>query len=328
MVIPQEAEAGQQVARTGMQEYDERLDKVEEELRTFLKSQAEGNPDSTQLDAALSEANRVTKVVLEELPSSLRKVVRPLLESPLQGVSTNVRTAEDEALASRFSSGVCESFGKKLQGRYPFANTDNDALMQDVSEVFGRQGSVWKYFEANLKDRLELAGDGYKPRGDRRVPGNILSFINKAYAVTQALYPQGSQEPKFDFDVRPHPAIVAEGSGYLVAEIMLEVDGKSKTYRNGPRDWWTFGWPGTARKGARLLIRGNEGLSEEVKLDGDWGLLRLIDRGRVQKRGSWYLVEWSLKRGKIRIQMDFKPRRTDNPLMLRSTALRSALGCR
>jgi len=312
---------------SGLKQYTQRLEKVREELTNFLSSQ--DNPDSTQLDQALTEARRVTKLILEDLPSRQRSVIGPMFNAPLQGVDLNANNEEAKIVSGRFSSGVCAPFGKKLAGKYPFAKSAEDALMQDVTEAFSRQGTIWQYYGSNLKEKLELRGDRYEVLGGKKsVSPGIVAFINKAWAVTQALFPQGAQAPTFKFDVRPHPAIVAEGSGYMISEISLEVDAAAKIYRNGPRDWWSFTWPGSGRKGARLLVRGADGLQEQIQTKGDWAFMRLIDRARVQKRGSWYLVEWSLKRGKIRVQMDFKPHRTDNPLLLRSSVLRGGLGCR
>ncbi len=69
-------------------------------------------------------------------------------------------------------------------------------------------------------------------------------------------------------------------------------------------------------KEARLSVRGDDGLSEQIVRQGDWALLRLIDDATVVRKGSWYRMEWTLKEGTIRVQMEFKPQRSDNPLML------------
>ncbi len=323
VIPPQGIDGAPQVS--GVTEYTRRLEKVREELTTFLTTQ--DNPDSSQLELAVSEANRITRVILGDVPSGLRSVLSPLFYAPLQGTMMNVKSTEKSIISERFRSGVCDPFNKKLAGRFPFARAEGDALMQDVTEAFSRQGSIWRYFEANLKEKLELRGEEYVVRAGKTVSPGIVYFINQAWAVTQALFPQGMSTPTFQFDVRPHPAIVAEGAGHMVSEITLELDGLARTYRNGPRDWWSFTWPGSASRGARLQLRGADGLDESIRLEGDWAFLRLLDLARVQRRGSWYLVEWSLKRGAIRVQMDFKPQRTDNPLLLRATTLRKGLSC-
>ena len=45
--------------------------------------------------------------------------------------------------------------------------------------------------------------------------------------------------------------------------------------------------------------------------------MRVLDHAKVKKRGSWYRAIWSLKGGKIKITMDFRPSRTHNPLFRR-----------
>ena len=56
----------------------------------------------------------------------------------------------------------------------------------------------------------------------------------------------------------------------------------------------------------------------------DW--LRLVDDARVVRRGSMYRLEWNLKEGNIRVQMVFKPQRSENPLALRRV-LRGGMRC-
>jgi len=41
-----------------------------------------------------------------------------------------------------------------------------------------------------------------------------------------------------------------------IAEVVLEVEGQSRTYRNEPERWLTITWPGKGAHGAKLRVRG------------------------------------------------------------------------
>jgi type VI protein secretion system component VasK len=125
----------------------------------------------------------------------------------------------------------------------------------------------------------------------------------------------GSDKPQFRFQVRPRPAVLEAGSTFQISEVILEVEGKTQTYRNGPMEQWSFEWTGQPKQ-ARLLVRGSGGLYEDLRFQGEWALMRLVERGTVQRRGSWYAVEWSLKGGKVKIPMEFRPDRSFNPLFM------------
>ena len=311
-----------------LDQYLNDLRKVREECSTFIE--ARDSPDSTKLLSALKQAYSTTDLLVRNLEQpALRAAVEPMFRDPLNFVAGNAKGQETALLQTNFGSGVCDTFNRKLKGKYPFARSKTDALPTDVAEVFAPgTGSIWVYFEKSLKDRLNLVGDNYVVRDGRSVPANIVAFINKAHMVTRGLFPPGAAIPSLNFRVRPSQ-VNKYGGDYSVSEITLEVDGQSKTYRMGREPKWDLKWPGEGEKGARVLIRGEGGLSAQVEVEGDWSLLRLMDKAsRVRPRGNGFFVEWTLKRGHIGVPMIIVPDRTDNPIMLRTKVLRAGLSCR
>ena len=319
---PPAADGSAQVS--GLKQYQEKLTKVANALSPLIRQET---GDTSEYDQAVEEASRFTERLMQGFnPAPLGAALKRLLTAPLQQGRQAVITGVSEATGESFSENVCTAF-RKVAGKYPFGRGSEEALFMDVAELFApTTGKVWTFFDQTLKDQVELKGTAYQVKEGKVVSPRILAFYNKARAVTDAFFPAGTNAPSFSFTVQPAPAIVAEGSPYLVSEIKLSVDGAAQSYRNGPRDWWMFNWPGETLKEARLSVRGDEGLSEQIVRQGDWALLRLIDDARVVRRGNLYQLEWNLKEGNIRVQMVFKPQRSENPLALRKL-LRGGMRC-
>jgi type VI secretion system protein ImpL len=298
---------------SGLKQYLSQLAIVRDEVTAFVSNR--GTPEIAQLDKAIEEARRVTKGVLAGLKPEYRALLGPLFYTPL-GEATGQADKTYVARSSQvFSNQLCDPYRANLGGRYPFAKSSREALLQDVVDYLSPAGTVWTYFNTNYKNQLVRQGNQFKSE-DGKVPGHIIRFFNRAWAMTRAFFPHGSQSPGIRFEVRPHPVVLAEKSGVDVSEIILEVDGKSRTYRNGPIEQWAFSWPGTTKR-TRLILKGAGGLRERLSFGGDWGLLRLIDQAKVKKSGSWYQVWWTLRDGQIKVRMDFRPSRTENPFFRR-----------
>jgi type VI secretion system protein ImpL len=295
---------------SSLDQYLSQLTNVRDALTKEVKGEGTGD---TGVDKAVEEARRVTRGILATIPGELRRLVSSLLYTPLEVSSSTAKVAQANRASSTFSNELCAFYKERLAGKYPFAKSKREALLQDAVEFFAPKGTVWTYYEANFKHLIVRKGDRFQPLPDKKVSKQIISFFSRAWRITRALFPMGHETPRVRMQVRPQPAVLEEGASYQISEIIMEVGAKPRTYRNGPIEQWTFAWTGDGQR-TRLLIRGAAGLREEISYQGDWSLLRLIDRGKIRKRGSWYRVEWAFKQGKIRIQIDFRPSRTHNPL--------------
>lgn len=298
----------------GLKQYLDQLTAVKDAMAAFVANP--DKPDAAPLNKALGDARRVTTGVLSPLPSGLRSQLSGLFFQPLMGAASQAKEASAALTGSSFATEVCEAFDEKLRGRYPFANSGRDALLQDASDFFSPSGTAWTFYNGSLKAQLLRKGDSFTPATGTKVPANVVAFYRRAWIVSRALFARGSEKAGIRFEVRPQPAIVTPGSSFAISEITLEVGTQKKTYRNGPTEVWNFEWPKGATS-ARLIVRGSGGLREELSTQGDWALMKLIDRGKVRKRQPWYHVVWMLRGGKIKAQIDFRPSRTHNPLFER-----------
>ncbi len=295
---------------SGLRQYLSQLEIIRDRLAKELEGAPVGEDTSAR---AIEEAQRITRGILVTLPGDLRRIVQPLFLVPLEATSVRAREAGSDRAAVSFSSDLCTQFSRDLAGRVPFSRRGQDAILQDVVAFFAPSGTVWNYYEENHNAQILRRGNTFKMSSSSHLPRHIVDFYNRAWRITRAVFPKGSDAAGLRFQVRPYQAVLASGEMSQVSEIVLEVEGKEKVYRNGPLEQWAFEWTGQD-KPSRIMVRGAGKLHFEIKERGEWSLLRLIKRGAVKKSGSWYRVEWKFKGGQIRIPMDFRPARQFNVL--------------
>ena len=99
-------------------------------------------------------------------------------------------------------------------------------------------------------------------------------------------------------------------------EVSITIDGETVRYRNGPIDRKTITWPGEGAPGAVLHVKGM-GNDDTLGARGEWGLMQLLEKGKVQKgapgtrmfRGIWDFSDEKL--GKVSVT--FQLARIDTP---------------
>jgi len=295
-----------------IRQYLSQLEAVRDQLANEVKG---GSTEPSKIDTVLEEARRVAKGLMATLPGDLRRSVSQLFYMPLDVAGSKASEAQANRASSTVADTLCAPYVQRLATHYPFSASQDDALLQDVMAFFAPRGLIWGSYESDFKSQLVQKGAKFAALPGKQVPRHVIAFFSQASRVSQALFPLGSDQVRLQFQVRPYPVVLQAGTQFQVSEIVLEAEGKSNTYRNGPPEQWSLIWTGQNTR-AMLLVRGAGGLYEKIAFNGEWSLRRLVQRGKVHKRGSWYRVEWVLKGGKITIPMDFRPERTYNPLFM------------
>jgi type VI secretion system protein ImpL len=246
-----------------------------------------------------------------------RLVLEPLLMNPIRGSRTGVVQADYSALSERWKAEVWEVYSSKLAPRYPFAEVAAEVTIPEFTEFFRPQtGTLWKFFTANLEDRLDRNGNRFQPKPSADplpLRPDFLQCLNVAQEITDAIFGTGT-DPLVPFSIKIHPV------GSAISEIAFIVDGKPTTYRNEPERWLPVQWPGKGQPaGGVLRVRG-AGFTDEIPRLGDFGLFRLLAAGALKPSGA--ISEgmavlsgtWALTRpGQPPVSIDFKPAKTVHP---------------
>ncbi len=290
--------------------YQEQLNFVRDALMTYLENPA----DASALSARLGTARTTVKGLIEQQEVGWRPRFYALLWPAIDGASgsTVIDIAKGKGL--KWCNEVVVPFDRGLKGRYPFSPGGQDAPLADVMDYYKPDGVVWTFFQAQLGADIQRAGERFE--FSRRLgetsgfSSALLAFLTRSLEITSVLFPSGAKDPGVEFEVslRPAPG---------VASIQLEVDGQVVKTQNEPDTWHKLRWPGEGKsRGATIRVKGERNLSETLNQQGEWGLFRLLEQGKVSASLSsrMFSVTWTLRsRPGVQIVVDIKPTRSESP---------------
>ena len=300
--------------QSGLDQYLAQLSNLEVALAQLTESRTEPGDD---FGNELSRTAGTVQRLLAGLDTPTRLVVEPLLMTPIRASRAGVFKAEHGAASDRWKSEVWEIWNNTLASRFPFVDGGGDASLAEFSDFFRPQlGILWRYYDKDLKDKLERSGDKYVPKSSvEPVPflPDFLNCLNVAQEITDAIF--GTlPEAKVPFALNVHSA------GADISQIIFRIDGVPTTYKNEAEHWQLTQWPNTGQtKGAGLEVKA-AGFTDEIPREGDFGLFRLLLAGGVKPVGTGrepiplYVATWTLNRaGAPPVTIELKPSKATQP---------------
>jgi len=248
-------------------------------------------------DKALDAVRQIAKNFKAVEVDGVDGVVQRLLAEPIEHAKPFIPGDPNEALTRKINGELrtlCQTIGSTLR-KYPFRNASaEDATLRDLADVFAPgSGAIWKFQSQSLADLLMKDNSGWKvkdPSSKILPTAEMLNFMNRAQAVSDAFYPAGSMSPQFTYVLRPK---------LDTKDLIVELDVDGQRY-----EWTTslqkvFKWPASAgvNPGAVARIRNGALSVSFASRDGLWGIFRII--GDAEKRPlSSKTIEWKYTRGK------------------------------
>ncbi|MSP25318.1 MAG: type VI secretion system membrane subunit TssM [Myxococcales bacterium] len=304
------AAAGEPPQQVDLDVYQEQL----AFLRDGLKAKIENPGDAAEFPARLEAALTRTSALVEARALGWRPRFKALLEPPVDDSANSTKKGDAQLTALGWCEEVVKPFDATLKGRYPFAKNGHDAALADLATFYKPGGVLWKFYDAKLAARVLRVGNSFEFGGatgqGSGFLGELLTTLSRSSEISTVLFPPGAEAPLVEFEVRIRPA-----PG--VASIGFEVDGQVIKTQNEPDRWHRFRWPGAGTAhNAVIKVKGAQNLSETIRQDGEWGLFRLLEQGRVQapENSRMFSVTWTLtSRANVEIIIDIKPTRSEAP---------------
>lgn len=288
--------------RMPLSAYLDTLVKLQGKMAQIAANPEPGLPARQLMQATLSASGSEFAEALAMIDGPLlgsvsdenREVIRPLLVRPLiQAYATLIPHVEEDI--NRLWQAEVMSSWHGLAGKYPFADSSNEASMAEIAKFLKPvEGTLPRFIEKNLSGLVTKRGNQLIPRtwanlGVAFTPA-FLSGVAGLTAAGDTVLQEGDGA-KFELQPIPTPGL---------SEILIEVDGQLLRYRNGPQPWTAFSWPnasGSGAEGARIQIVSFAGVSTSVaNFSGRLGLMRLLNQARVDGRsGGTAVLEWRLK---------------------------------
>jgi type VI secretion system protein ImpL len=291
--------------------YHEQLTSV----RDALQLQLDNPQESDALFSRLQIARARVRTLIDGQDPAWRPVFEALLWPPIEGAAISTHRAVADSAARRWCSEVVTAYDRGIRGSYPFDSRGHD-LPLDAFATFYRpnEGVLWRFYKDALANTVQLNGDNFAfaTRMGRDAgsiyQASLLEFLKSARDVTSVFFAPGNPEPSVALEVMIHPSP-------LVATTTFSVGGKQVEYHNGPEQWQTVSWPGTdPLAGAAFVVRGANGMNEQAKQEGTWGLFRLLEAGTVTRSSSKvFSVAWQLQTHDVTLKVDFRPVRSESP---------------
>jgi type VI secretion system protein ImpL len=213
----------------------------------------------------------------------------PPIDQWILGVS---RTGADlsasgarQQLGELWRGGPGQACQRLAEGRYPFAPAASAEIpLGDFGRLFGPDGAIDGFFNANLKGLVDTSRSPWAPRAggpaELRLSRPALAQFERAAGIRDSLFQDGGSRPSLGFSL----ALVQADAG--TQAVVLDLDGRRLEFRPGDAEARRVRWPGAeGAGGAGLTFQAAEGPVVAASERGSWALFRLMSSAALRPLG-------------------------------------------
>jgi type VI secretion system protein ImpL len=274
------------------------------EFYTQLRA-AEESLSRGQVSTALSATGSKMRADADRYPEPVRTVLRDLAQT-----STGQAAGAAQENIKRAVSGSASFCAKAIDGKYPFAKSSGDVLLDDFNKVFSPGGQLDSFFAGNLAQFVDTpTGREWRPRpgmeGSAPAPATIRQY-QRAAVIRDSFFRPGAAQAQVTVDVR---LVAVSGA----SEVTFEHDGKAN--KMSPGSVVRVQWPAlTPGAGTKLTVAGAPAIASE----GPWALFRVLDKGTAQPGTQPGLVRLAFAAdAKRSATLELQPTSVNNPFQSR-----------
>ncbi|KVR17013.1 type VI secretion protein VasK [Burkholderia ubonensis] len=192
-----------------------------------------------------------------------------------------------------WSTAIAADWNKTFGGRYPFADSDNDASLPEMARFMRPDNGVITQFVATqLAGVVERQGDRWvvaqgANHGALTIDPAFLSGLNKLTRIATVLFPAGDARVRYELQAVQTPG---------VTDMKFVLSGRELHYFNQKQEWVPFEWPGQSLENLSHIEWQTEqgGLRTALDSQGRFGLIRLLERAKVsQQDNARYMLTWT-----------------------------------
>lgn len=240
----------------------------------------------------LADTQAYAQLLAASLGNQWASMGDTLFVRPVTQATQTVLQPAQASLNEAWRQGIAMTWGRSFAGRYPFANTNDDASLPELTRFLRPQtGLIAEFLGTQLAGVLELQGDQWVPAANG---GQALAFdpaflkgINTLQRLAARMLTQG--QPQYRFEMKPVPT-----PG--LTDTLLTLDGQKLHYYNQREAWHSMTWPAsdTDDPGTRLQWQTERaGINKNYEFGGRWGLVRMLERAYIEPlNGSVFQLTW------------------------------------
>lgn len=190
-------------------------------------------------------------------------------------------------------AAIVADWNKAFGGRYPFADSDNDASLPEMARFMRPDnGVIAQFVTTQLAGVVERQGDRWvaaqgADHGALTIDPGFLNSLNKLARVSTVMFPSGDAHVRYELQPVPTPG---------VTDMKFVLSGRELHYFNQKQEWTPFEWPGQSLENLSHIEWQTEkgGLRTALDSQGRFGLIRLLERAQVaQQDSARYLMTWT-----------------------------------
>ncbi|KWA74590.1 type VI secretion protein VasK [Burkholderia ubonensis] len=196
------------------------------------------------------------------------------------------------SLNEMWRTAIVADWNRTFGGRYPFADSDNDASLPEMARFMRPDnGVITQFVTTQLAGVVERQGDRWvaaqgADHGALTIDPGFLASLNQLTRVSTVLFPSGDAHVRYELQAVPTPG---------VTDMKFVLSGRELHYFNQKQEWTPFEWPGQSLENLSHIEWQTEqgGLRTALDSQGRFGLIRLLERAKVSQQDSArYLVTW------------------------------------
>jgi hypothetical protein len=247
-------------------------------------------------DKALAAARQLSRGFEPVGVEGLDGTVQRLIEAPIQMAHPYIPIDATGAGRDKVNAELrafCVRIRNSLH-KYPFRSAGEDLSLEELSAWFAPQSGISKFAAETLGELIVRDGSHWKQKDGAKLQltPEMLSFLNRAQAITDAFYPTGATQPRLTYTLRPKLDTAIKDT-----TLELDVDGQTHQWTSSLQK--QFSWPaaqGSKDVGAKGRLKTSDVSVPFASRGGIWGIFRIM--GDAEPRPlSGKLVEWKYLRG-------------------------------
>ncbi|MEY4580128.1 MAG: hypothetical protein RL701_4831 [Pseudomonadota bacterium] len=308
-------ERGARGGETPLEQYRRQLEPVLVAIKAYRDDENKLDELSVAAQTALENTERLLRGQGGTWDARLRELLTPVLRAVVE-LAQHGRAAQ---LSRAYCDAVYAPFRQELAGRFPLDPDSAEPASLDAFTRFFQPGTgTLATFQT-----MHLAGYVAAEGGKFRFTGNqarsvlrpeLLTFLQRAAAVSEAFFPRGETTLHMPFRVR-----VRGAPGY--SKTTFRSGARSVQYDSGLESWTALEWPGEQPSlGATLSVTAYQGSGPRpITLDNPWGLFMILQpRAGAQpldQTRKLLTIGWKPKGDQHFVKVDFAADDPRSPIL-------------
>jgi type VI secretion system protein ImpL len=215
-----------------------------------------------------------------------------LFQAPLDQTWQVLVQPAAASLNDIWRTAIVADWNGAFGGRYPFADSDNDASLPEMARFMRPDnGVITQFVTTQLAGVVERQGDRWvatqgASHGTLTLDPAFLDGLNRLTRASTVLFPSGDAHVRYELRAVPTPGIT---------DMRFVLSGRELHYFNQKEEWTPFLWPGDSLENLSHIEWQTDhgGLRSALDAQGRFGLIRLLERAQVsQQDGARYLLSW------------------------------------